>query len=204
MHSMAVREKPLQPWAIIESKGNIIAAHCTCMAGLGEACTHVAAMLWSICALNQIRKDKSVTDTKSYWMPCSAKGSTFMGTIANTDFTSSKTQKKFFDKQFTDTDHLNTTRVRHEYKQVDEALPSEIENFCLKLEATKDPCSILATKKNHQSKFKPKLCSDSYPKLLSDLFDKSLIKCEKAELLQHCAKSTITVTEDEANKVYLL
>jgi uncharacterized Zn finger protein len=36
-------EKPLQLWIIAEKDGRTLAAHCTCMAGLGEACTHVAA-----------------------------------------------------------------------------------------------------------------------------------------------------------------
>jgi len=26
--------------------GKIIAAHCNCMAGLGESCSHVATLLW--------------------------------------------------------------------------------------------------------------------------------------------------------------
>ena len=45
---MAVREKVLRPWAIIQPDGVVLAAHCTCMTGLGEACHHIASMLWSI------------------------------------------------------------------------------------------------------------------------------------------------------------
>ncbi|KAG0441290.1 hypothetical protein HPB47_015993 [Ixodes persulcatus] len=31
-----------QPWAVTKKEGTVLSAHCTCMAGLGEACSHVA------------------------------------------------------------------------------------------------------------------------------------------------------------------
>ena len=40
------KNKPYLAWAMIEkSTGVIICGHCICMAGPGEACSHVAAML---------------------------------------------------------------------------------------------------------------------------------------------------------------
>jgi uncharacterized Zn finger protein len=53
-------EKPLQPWIIAEKDGRILAAHCTCMAGLGEACTHVAALLFAVDASVKLRDSKTV------------------------------------------------------------------------------------------------------------------------------------------------
>ncbi|KAG0439560.1 hypothetical protein HPB47_016601 [Ixodes persulcatus] len=35
------------PWAVVKKEGTIQSAHCTCMAGLGEACSHVAALYCS-------------------------------------------------------------------------------------------------------------------------------------------------------------
>ena len=35
-HSQKMRETPLTPWIIVEQSGNILAAHCNCMAGLGK------------------------------------------------------------------------------------------------------------------------------------------------------------------------
>lgn len=54
MHSQRLSDVPLSPWIIIQPDGKVLAAHCNCMAGLGEACTHVAALLYSI--------EASVTD----------------------------------------------------------------------------------------------------------------------------------------------
>lgn len=38
----------LQVWIKIFSSGTISTAHCTCMAGLGEVCSHVAAILFAL------------------------------------------------------------------------------------------------------------------------------------------------------------
>ncbi|KAH7935896.1 hypothetical protein HPB52_014724 [Rhipicephalus sanguineus] len=36
-HSQAFKEKPLLPWLLIKPDGEVLCAHCTCMAGLDEA-----------------------------------------------------------------------------------------------------------------------------------------------------------------------
>ena len=40
-HSQAVNTSPLLPWVATHRDGTIICSHCTCMAGLGEACSHI-------------------------------------------------------------------------------------------------------------------------------------------------------------------
>ena len=45
---MSLNKKALTPWVIVESTGKVISAHCDCMAGLGESCSHVASLLWAI------------------------------------------------------------------------------------------------------------------------------------------------------------
>ena len=61
-------EKPLRPWVIAEAGGKILAAHCNCMAGLGETCSHVASLLWAIEAGLRARDAVTVTGKKAYWM----------------------------------------------------------------------------------------------------------------------------------------
>ncbi|XP_033747958.1 uncharacterized protein LOC117332976 [Pecten maximus] len=47
--SQRVNDKPHQPWICVnKDSGNIYCAHCTCMAGLGEACSHIAALMFKI------------------------------------------------------------------------------------------------------------------------------------------------------------
>lgn len=61
-HSQRMNETPLLPWLIIETDGSVISAHCTCMAGTGEVCSHVGAVLFAVEAAVQIRNTR--TDTR--------------------------------------------------------------------------------------------------------------------------------------------
>lgn len=47
-HSFALNEKPLTPWMLISETGRILAAHCNCVIGLLEACSHVGATLFAL------------------------------------------------------------------------------------------------------------------------------------------------------------
>ncbi len=46
-HSQRLSEKPLTPWIIAKPDGEILTAHCDCMAGLGETCSHVTSVVWA-------------------------------------------------------------------------------------------------------------------------------------------------------------
>ena len=51
----------LYPWAITEKDGKVPTAHCNCMAGLGETCSHVGALLFAVEAAVKIRESRTVT-----------------------------------------------------------------------------------------------------------------------------------------------
>ncbi|KAH3822281.1 uncharacterized protein LOC127881093 [Dreissena polymorpha] len=47
--SQRVSEKPHQPWVYLDKQSSaVFCAHCTCVAGLGEVCSHVAALLFKM------------------------------------------------------------------------------------------------------------------------------------------------------------
>jgi hypothetical protein len=89
-------EKPLQPWIIAEKDERILAAHCTCMAGLGEACTHVAALLFAVDASVKLRDSKTVTDEKSYWLLPTAGTSAIIAGFDPVSFRDLKKECLFF------------------------------------------------------------------------------------------------------------
>ncbi|KAJ8977263.1 hypothetical protein NQ317_003964 [Molorchus minor] len=68
MHSQRLSEQTLSPWIITKSDGTVLNAHCDCMAGLGEACTHIAAVLFFIDWVHRSSPDISPTDVKAYWV----------------------------------------------------------------------------------------------------------------------------------------
>ncbi|KAK0042899.1 hypothetical protein Bpfe_027655 [Biomphalaria pfeifferi] len=67
LHSQRLAEKVLQPWIVISQDGIILSAHCSCIAGLGESCTHVAATLFMLEANTRLKESKTVTGVSSYW-----------------------------------------------------------------------------------------------------------------------------------------
>ncbi|XP_040071122.2 uncharacterized protein LOC115313676 [Ixodes scapularis] len=66
--------KAYQPWCVVQDDGTVTSAHCTCMAGLGECCTHVAALLFSVEATVKYGlNNPSPTDVACRWIEVSRK-----------------------------------------------------------------------------------------------------------------------------------
>ena len=61
MHSMRLNEKLLQPWVVVSQSGVVVSAHCDCMAGLAETCTHVGALLFKIEAVVRVRGKRQLS-----------------------------------------------------------------------------------------------------------------------------------------------
>ena len=67
-HSQQLSAPPLQPWVASEQNGTILCAHCTCKAGLGEACSHISALLFAVEANTRFIKNTSCTSTSCVWL----------------------------------------------------------------------------------------------------------------------------------------
>ncbi|KAH6935728.1 hypothetical protein HPB50_008669 [Hyalomma asiaticum] len=68
-HSQSINKPPVDVWFMGKSDGEVLAAHCTCMARNGEACSHLAVLLlyveysvraWEMCAC---------TESRNSWLP---------------------------------------------------------------------------------------------------------------------------------------
>lgn len=68
MRSQRLSEPPLTPWVMLSNTGTVECAHCTCMAGVAETCTHIGALLFKVEATVRIRGTKTVTDEPAYWI----------------------------------------------------------------------------------------------------------------------------------------
>ena len=47
-HSQKLNDPQLKPWVMVKTDGIILGAHCNCVAGFGECCSHVAAILFKL------------------------------------------------------------------------------------------------------------------------------------------------------------
>ena len=91
-------ERPLRPWVITKPDIVILGAQCDCMAGL-DACTHIAALLFSISTSIQIRDSRTVTEKASYWMIPAALKSVQYKQTSEINFQSAKTAKRKLDEK---------------------------------------------------------------------------------------------------------
>ena len=64
-HSQRLGDPPLRPWISIKFDGEVLCAHCTCMAGVGEACSHIGATLFALETSITLLKNTTCTS-----MPC--------------------------------------------------------------------------------------------------------------------------------------
>ncbi|KAK7489626.1 hypothetical protein BaRGS_00019021 [Batillaria attramentaria] len=68
LHSQRLNEAPLTPWVIVTADGsNILSAHCTCKAGIGETCSHVGALTFACDAFTTTKEKATCTGVKAYW-----------------------------------------------------------------------------------------------------------------------------------------
>lgn len=69
--SYAIKEIPLRPWVAIRKDNVVEYGHCTCMAGLAETCSHVAAILYRLKTAVCIHQEAIGTSKLSSWLPSS-------------------------------------------------------------------------------------------------------------------------------------
>ena len=67
-HSYAASKSLLKPWVIIRTNGTVEVAHCTCMAGLAETCSHIGEILHWVDTASHIRNDTPCTSLEDKWL----------------------------------------------------------------------------------------------------------------------------------------
>ncbi|XP_069108924.1 uncharacterized protein [Argopecten irradians] len=72
--SWRVTDEPHHPWVALKRDGPVITAHCDCMAGLGETCSHIGALLFKMEAAVRFGYTRSAcTDESCLWNQCFTK-----------------------------------------------------------------------------------------------------------------------------------
>ena len=162
-----MREKPLRPWIVATKEGVIRFAHCDCMAGCGEVCTHVSALLFSIEYVVKIRESRTVTEKPAYWkLPSEFKQVKYC-TLAEMDFTSAKPMKKNLDKKINSVHvpdpELNNPDPAHIENAQAYATDHELDQFYKSLFATGTKPVLLSTLRPYCDNYIPKSVTAEYP-----------------------------------------
>ena len=73
------------------SHAYVLACHGNCMAGLGESCSHVGAILFAVDVVKRMRENKTVTQENAYWLLPSRGKKSMYGPVSDMNFTSPST-----------------------------------------------------------------------------------------------------------------
>lgn len=169
---------------IVEKDGNILSVHCKCMAGLGESCTHAAALLFTLDTMVQLKKSKTVTQVPCYWKDKPFKEVAYVP-AQQIDFRSAKAKRKALNDAIVGTPKLARAEVAGA-TQTMAATPStsnvplptdeELNNFfhSVSHKNSKTKPAILSLVKGFQCDYEVKK-DDSLPPALGDLSTTELL-----------------------------
>ena len=170
-HSYAANKTPLQPWVLVRCNGTVLVAHCTCMAGLAETCSHVGAVLHWVETAIRVRDDTPCTSKENKWlMPAPMQSIPYLQ-LSEINFSAPKHQKVKSPSAPSVTVQNITT-------------PSETEKDDFFHEIAKEQGKkplILSVIKPYCEKFVHS--SDHLPKLLHGIFKPEYLESNYAQLL---------------------
>ena len=175
------------------------------MAGLGESCTHVGAVLFYLEANWRYLSNKTVTQEKAYWPVPAAIDKIPYAEIREIDFMSAATKKRKIDSEI----NGEQVELRGRMKMPDVPKPTEKEKADMLNDIHKAGASavILSVSTTYQKPFIPKILRDGQlPDPLLKLRDEKYVGMEGDELREECKRlfDSITVTPEQAKNVEIL
>ena len=169
------------------------------MAGLGESCSHVAAILFYVEYAVRLRDCKTVTEKKAYWsIPGPTKGVEY-SEIRDIDFSSPKAMNKHLDKKLCLQSEFNTGKQQS--LKITQVLQSpsihEMDELYAQLNASGSKPSILSIVPPYSKAYQPKSLQEELPKLLSELFDVVNLSKSYTDLLDMAQIIDMKVTPEQ-------
>uniref|UniRef100_A0A669BC23 SWIM-type domain-containing protein n=2 Tax=Oreochromis niloticus TaxID=8128 RepID=A0A669BC23_ORENI len=198
LHSQRLNE--LRPWVIVSTTGKVEAAHCTCMAGVAETCTHVAALLFKVEATVRIRGTKTVTDESAYWVLPGNTTKILPAAGHNIDFTSSAAQKKTLDENINGPSVVKGRRSRPSKRKIPSSTFEELSPVLDTLQKHSKGVCLSGLEKYYTSHT---VKSSTLPLSLACLQNTGAESLGLTELQLHCVKyeNAAKVTEEQAEAI---
>ena len=187
-------ETPLHPWSIVENNGNILCAHCNCMAGLGDCCSHVGAVLFYVEFAVNLRDSKTCTKEKAYRLLPGYKKVEYKP-VADIDFTSAITLHQNMKKQAAKSGaHKSNPPPR---KTTRKSTDDEISAFYEKLSKCGTKPAILSIVPGYTNCFESSLLKSNYPQSSKDLYKIEHLTLNYKELIDIGNNVDISITFEQ-------
>lgn len=194
-HSQAVSAEELEPWVAAEKSGSVICAHCTCKAGLGEACAHIAAILFTLVSHSEAVLQASCTSQPCQWLPPSLQPVEYKR-VAEMDFTSPAKKLKHAATSASAESTPSTTKPA-----ATSPTTSELGEFYKQLAEVGKP-AVLSAVPGYSDAYASKR-PPNVPPPLSDLYDESMLAASYVDMLEHCETifASIFVSPEESKAI---
>ncbi|XP_038128927.1 uncharacterized protein LOC119775105 [Cyprinodon tularosa] len=206
MHSQRLNDTPLKPWAIIDRSGAISSAHCTCMAGIAETCTHVAAMLFKLEATIRCREKTTVTGEPAYWMIPNNINKVGAEVGHKIDFTSSKAKRKSLDQLLDgQAEHMPALRTVTSTCTGNTSTQDQWSAYLCELQKASPKAAVLSCVPGFCDSFADTLQPCPAPDSLSRLRDKKMDCSDLSALRLHCKTllKKADISQDQAHYIEL-
>lgn len=178
-----MHEPPLNPWIAAEQTGTVLTGHCTCMAGLGETCSHVAVLMFAVMSGVRMRDDMPCTSLPCQWLQPAQTKKICCSELSSIDLFSPIMQKR---KILSPVDvNVVSKAMSGHCNAADTPKPTrkEIADFLDKLKEVNPRAAVLPVAPKHSEDFVPTALKDGYPTPLGKLYDAENIPLTYSELL---------------------
>ena len=168
------------------------------MAGLGETCTHIAAVLFYIEAVARLQGKETCTQRRCECIiPSYLKNAEYLP-VKSIDFSSAKKRKRALDATIDTGNKVPTSSPNVCEQQTTSPSDTDLDTFYNDLSSAGTRPAILSF---HSSSYIPKRFLSTFPDPLPLLYNSEYMVMEYHELLQACESVEITVTKEMAVQV---
>lgn len=184
-HSQAVSDKPLEASVLTKEDGEILNAHCICKAGLGEACSHIAALLFYVEIVVRKRDGKVCTDEENAWLPPYVRhleGKRY----SDVSFASARAKKKCMDAG------KSSHAYRRQSKVVEKTTDVEWSSFLAACHRSNSRPVLLSVHSTYAADFVP--VAMRFPQAILTNLSKDEAPRTDAALREHCAEVMRTLS----------
>ena len=196
-HSQTLSATPLKVWVGCKLNGEVVAAHCTCIAGIGEVCSHIAGVLFASEANTQVKQQQSCTSLPCAWLPPSFRSVEYLP-VFDIDFRTPKQKRKSSQAFGSD-----TTSAPKKSLIVQKPNEAELTDYYLKLSKAKHKPVLLSLVNGVNDYFVPLYIKGILHQPLTALYNQKYQEIPFPEILKVCEAlyDTVTITPEQANMV---
>lgn len=188
---------------MLSNTGTVECAHCTCMAGVAETCTHIGALLFKVEATVRIRGTKTVTDEPAYWILPGNLKKIHAEVGHKIDYSTSASQKKILDQNILAEVSTPARRSRPQKRKISPANLEDLDPLLDTLLEHAKAVGLSGMEKYYTLFTHTEEQSVKLPLSLSSLYNKNSHSDDLSTLLLCCEKykNAAIVTDEQAEAI---